>query len=400
MALFSFRHSTKTFSAKRRGADREAKVGQTAAHLRYITRDRAARVVLRARVENSDRKTAKHAEASAQKRRGRVAERFIIALPSETTPDEREQLGRAFANNLTHGKAGYVLAIHDKSGNDRRNPHMHLIAFDAFESSGGRGRPRSVLGMARKGAVERTAAMWAKTHNQMMNAWGYAETSMISHQSNEARGIDRIPTIHEGPTSRKMAKEGKCPQSKPEWRKIDCGHSRRDANSLIRKINKLKEETENEGRDHRLGGDNESNEQARETSWAEQRPNTGRSCGSPTQSKTPIRGTHFASKNSRRIGTELGGNNYKTRPPHPATVQDTKELSKHLDNHPPFLRRCRERHFRCFWHNLIILRDTLLARNRCIDRPFDGAGNDLMNDPTTKKMWRQSSTKHASLRTR
>lgn len=101
MALFSFRHSTKTFSAKREGAAREAKPGQMAAHLRYITRPKAARVILRRRVETTDRHTAKTAEDRAEKRKGRVAERFIIALPVEVTHAQREALANAFAEKLT-----------------------------------------------------------------------------------------------------------------------------------------------------------------------------------------------------------------------------------------------------------------------------------------------------------
>ncbi|WP_299637443.1 hypothetical protein [uncultured Ruegeria sp.] len=47
MALFSFRHSVKTFSPKRTAEARAAKHGQTAATLRFITRPTAARIVLR-----------------------------------------------------------------------------------------------------------------------------------------------------------------------------------------------------------------------------------------------------------------------------------------------------------------------------------------------------------------
>lgn len=52
MALFSFRHLVKTFSDKRSAASRAAKHGQTAAHLKYVTRPKAARVVIRARLAN------------------------------------------------------------------------------------------------------------------------------------------------------------------------------------------------------------------------------------------------------------------------------------------------------------------------------------------------------------
>lgn len=150
MALFSFRHSVRTFSPKRAKNERAAEHGQTLAHLRYITRPSAARVVHRERVAD-DAEAARAAEQAAEKRGGRVAERFILALPVEATAEQRVALARAYAEELTQGVAGYVLAIHDARGNDARNPHCHLVAFDAFERTGGRGRPRSVLGMAREG---------------------------------------------------------------------------------------------------------------------------------------------------------------------------------------------------------------------------------------------------------
>ena len=115
MALFSFRHSVKTFSEKRTDDSRVAKVGQTAAHLRYITRPQVARTVLCERLTSqTGPETAIDAEDAAQQRKGRVCERFIVALPVEATPDQREALTRAFAEKLTGGVAGYVAAIHDK----------------------------------------------------------------------------------------------------------------------------------------------------------------------------------------------------------------------------------------------------------------------------------------------
>lgn len=255
MALFSFRHSVKTFSPKCESADRVAREGQTASHLRYITREAAARVVLRERLDHlDDTEQARSAERAAMKRRGRVCERFIIALPVEASETQREDLARRFANELSQGKAGFVLAIHDKAGNDIRNPHFHLVAFDHHERSGGRGRPRSVLGMARKNAVEQKAKLWADIHNEMMRTWGFRQDSMISHLSFSERGVDQIPQIHEGPAARNIAARGSAVQSKPEWRHVDAGHSRADANQVIKEINQLKRKASH---DIRLGSGNE-----------------------------------------------------------------------------------------------------------------------------------------------
>lgn len=341
---------------------REAKPGQMVAHLNYITRQKAARIVIRRRVGTNDRRTAKTAEDSAQKRKGRVAERFIIALPVEASHEQREALASAFAEKLTNGKAGFVFAIHDKAGNDTNNPHMHLVAFDVFEKTGGRGRPRSVIGMARKGAVERTAAMWAGIHNEMMQAWGYSERSVISHQSNEARGIERIPTIHEGPTARKMAGDKKTLNSKVEWRRVDAGHSRRDANRLIREINNLKDQISNARRQNRLGGHDEGDRPAFQASRPKQRTDIGRSGGSTSQSKGPNRSPDCPRKGAGGIagphfGQEHKGKNSRNFCP-PTEHINTAPLA----NRPPFLVRRRRRRIGRIWHELMMLRDTLKTR--------------------------------------
>ncbi len=247
MALFSFRHSVKTFSDKRSAEARAARHGQTAAHLRYITRPKAARVVFRERLAYpKDAQVAAAAEREAEARKGRVCERFILALPVEATPEQREALVRAFCEALTKGSAGYVAAIHDQHGNDIRNSHAHIVAFDVQVKGGGRGRPRSTIGMARKNAVEETAALWADIHNRMMAAWGYGAESRISHLSHAARGIDRVPQIHEGAASRHMFAQGAAPAINADWHHMDGGHTRAEANALIREINRLKEETEHD----------------------------------------------------------------------------------------------------------------------------------------------------------
>lgn len=260
MALFSFRHSVKTYSPKCEDPTRVARAGQTHAHMRYITRPSAARVVIRERLDQpSDQAQAQMAEQAAEKRKGRVCERFIAALPAEASPEERVALARRFADELTRGTAGYILAVHDKAGNDVRNPHFHLVAFDRHETTGGRGRPRSVVGMARKNAVETWAARWAAMHNDMMQGWGYGPESEISHLSYADRNIDLIPEIHEGPAARHLILHGAQPESKATWRRVDAGQTRAEANKVIREINQLRRQEHHEPT-YRLGSGDAGNQ--------------------------------------------------------------------------------------------------------------------------------------------
>ncbi|WP_171183785.1 MobA/MobL family protein [Ruegeria sp. HKCCC2117] len=365
MALFSFRHSVKTFSEKCRSADRVAKPGQTAAHLRYITRSLAAREVISSRMDGSSMSAlAASVEKEAEKRKGRVCERFIIALPTEATQEQRAVLAKRFADELTQGKAPYILAIHDTAGNDAQNPHFHLVAFDQHVATGGRGRPRSVIGMARKNAIEKWARCWEEIHNDMMISWGFGPESMISHTSFAKRGIEKIPEIHEGPAARRMAKRKSLTPSKTEWKRIDAGQSRIQANVLIREINELKEKTEIEAA-NRLGSRNAGNTKQGNRSGPPLRTRSRRGIGITL-------GAGEAEKEACRRPGALAGDR---EPPWLANrsserLEKTSELSQHRSprkaeitdpihpDRPPF----RHRRFRRVFLELTMLRDTLLVR--------------------------------------
>lgn len=372
MALFSFRHSVRTFSEKRTSTARVAQHGQTAAHLRYITRPKAARIVLRERLrEATDAKTANVVEKEAEARKGRVCERFIIALPIEATPAQREALVRAFCEEITHGLAGYIAAIHDKSGNDTSNPHVHIAAFDVQVKTGGRGRPRSTLGMARKNAVEKTAALWATIHNQMMDGWGYGPDSRISHLSYAARGIDRIPQIHEGAGSRAIARKGETASRKAEWHHIDEGHSRAEANALIREINDTKE-TENaanhEQSQHRLGKNDEEHRRECTSGGHYDRTSSERSCGGNSDTSTTVAAFEPPGRDGRRNQDEAASTT-STTPPFATTASNSPP--------PPFagVRDIYSRAvLRRVYRELVMIRDTLRARFKFKSQSFTKTG--------------------------
>ena len=357
MALFSFRHSVKTFSPKRETGAREAVLGQTQAHLRYITRATAARVVLRERLEGADNTVADEAEASAAKRGGRVAERFIIALPREATAEQRVALVQGFAEALTDGEAGFIAAIHDQAGNDIANPHFHLVAFDKHIKGGGRGRPRSVLGFARKNAVEGAAALWADTHNTLMTCWGYGPQVRVSPMSFEAQGIDRLATIHEGATARRMEADGKTPTSKPEWHHIDAGQSRGAANDLIREINALAKGEGNEATDG-LGAGLHRHAEMGEAGGRQDRAAPWGSCGTDS---TRAPSFLFDGGDGPRVETPP----FLTAPCIADTAAaGTADNPTSLRPHPSRLPWIRFRRVRRVFVDLMFFRDSLLAAIR------------------------------------
>lgn len=365
MALFSFRHSVKTFSEKRSCAKRAAMHGQTEAHLRYITRPQAARVVLRSRLSNmSDKELARNSEKDAEKRKGRVCERFILALPIEASFEQREILVRSYCEAITKGVAGYVAAIHDKHGNDVNNPHVHIVAFDTHIKGEGRGRPRSTLGMARKNAVEEAAALWVKVHNFKMREWGYGPSSTITRLSYADRGIAQIPQIHEGVASRKMAEKGWKSEIKKDWHRVDAGHSRAEANRLIREINILTKETEqDEARYDRLGNDHESDRGSRTGCREDDRA----SSGGPGRDKSPIALPWTTVASARKDAGCRPASQEPATTSSPPFVSNGAPCSAQV---PPPLMHRRVRPWgsiRRVFHELVMWRDTLSARSRKAD---------------------------------
>ena len=151
----------------------------------------------------------------------------VIAHPAR---DYHQIRHLGYAEQMSMGIAGYVAAIHDQHGNDTMNPHAHFVLFDVQQKTGGRGRPKSTLGFARKNAIENAAQAWSELHNRMMRGWGFGAESEISHLSFVDRGIDRIPTIHEGASSRATTEAKKA--SKEKWKHIDQGHTRAEANAV------------------------------------------------------------------------------------------------------------------------------------------------------------------------
>ncbi|WP_457650688.1 MobA/MobL family protein [Profundibacter sp.] len=358
MALFSFRHSVKTFSEKCVSESRIAKAGQTLAHLRYITRRQAAREVICKRLNGGDiETTAILAEQEAQRRKGRVCERFVIALPVEATAEQRSALALAYAQRLSKGIAGFVIGIHDQNGNDKNNPHAHFVFFDVQQKSGGRGRPKSVLGLARKNAIETSAELWANLHNEMMKSWGFGPGSNITHLSFADRGIDKVPTIHEGAGARHLNAKTNTP--KPKWKHIDQGHSRAEANQIIREINHLKEK-DNE-RNNRLGKDNAPDRAERCSIGPQQRERDSRDSASAKRTGPPF----FGGQESFETGQTVSRAAKRKPPPY---SRNSKLYQKQKQPTEPnvYIRVRRSFHrrhsIRRIFRELVMMRDTLKSR--------------------------------------
>ena len=151
---------------------------------------------------------------------GRLFKRVEVALPTALTADEQRELAVGFARHLTDGEQlPYTLAIHAGEGT---NPHCHLLISertnDGLERSADQwfrrynpdhpeqGGARKTTALHPKAWLEETREAWAAQTNQALERAGHE--IRIDHRSLEAQGLERLPSLHLGPTVAAMEARG------------------------------------------------------------------------------------------------------------------------------------------------------------------------------------------------
>jgi len=204
MAIYSLSHST----IGRTTHD----AGTAGAHLGYITRASACRIVISEHIPTATPGTKGGAartwmdeQESKDRKNARVVDKLMLALPKELNETARVQVVRTFIHELANGKAvPFFAAIHDKADTkDAANPHAHIVIRDRCPETG-KGR---VIGMSEKGSTERAREVWERVCNAALMAEG--SEARIDRRSLNAQGIDRAPQVHEGPTARQIQSKGK-----------------------------------------------------------------------------------------------------------------------------------------------------------------------------------------------
>ena len=233
MAIYSLNH-------KPVGKSTQDRPYTTGAHVNYITRERALGHLDGARLP-VDRDGARgffNRAEDAGRKNGRVADKLMLALPKELTPEQRHELVRGYAEEITGGKAPWLAAHHDM-GKDAANPHCHLLIRDKDPETG-----RRVFGTTERGSTQRLRDLWQNHTNQALERAGRPER--VDARTLKAQGIDREPQVHEGPRNRAFQERGRKPVSRPrnfrngpgaktpnrrvDYPAIDRGRSRREFN--------------------------------------------------------------------------------------------------------------------------------------------------------------------------
>jgi hypothetical protein len=236
MAIYSLHHSSI-------GKTTQAKPHTAAAHVRYITRSSATSRIEARRMPDKPHKAAMFmVEAeNIDRKNARVSDKLLLALPRELDGEQRAQLVREFAEEITQGRAPWLAAFHDR-GKDASNPHVHLVIRDRDPATGKR-----VAGLSEKGTTGRLRVLWEQYANRALAQAGRQER--IDHRTLQAQGIRREPTVHEGPRAQQMDRRGARARSRMrryrnrpgarrayrevDYAAIDAGRSRPDYNRQI-----------------------------------------------------------------------------------------------------------------------------------------------------------------------
>lgn len=178
-----------------------------------------------------------------------LAREMNIALPKELTHQEQEKLAIEFCEEV-FVKDGMVadLSIHR---DDEENPHFHvMLTMRPFQLDGTWGSKQVkvkeiVNGKQQVRGVHTTdwntkekliywRKQWANYANRALERNRCPER--ITHLSNTDRGLETLPTIHEGYIARQMQKEGKTSE------RVEINKERRAYNRVVVQLAEAKEE--------------------------------------------------------------------------------------------------------------------------------------------------------------
>lgn len=161
------------------------------------------------------------AEQAEKRKDARTAREWVIALPSELSGEQRQELAREFGAELASRYGVAVdIAIHkpDREG-DNRNHHAHVMTTTRKVSRDASGqvvlgdkadielsdKARRKADPEKGGAADEVKAireLWAEKANAALERAGL--DARIDHRSLKAQGIDREATQHLGPHATEM----------------------------------------------------------------------------------------------------------------------------------------------------------------------------------------------------
>lgn len=147
-------------------------------------------------------------EAAETRKNSQVCKELLLALPHELTDEQRKELVHRWAQRELVGLgmvADVCIHLPDQQG-DQRNHHAHILITTrrlTDDGSGFAGKDRS---WNDKDLLQHWRKSWAEAVNACYLKHGHAVE--WSHESYEARGLDRVATVHLGPAASEMERKG------------------------------------------------------------------------------------------------------------------------------------------------------------------------------------------------
>ena len=179
------------------------------------------------------------AELFEKRSNSRTAREFDIALPTELTNPQKQELVRNFVqDNFVNKGLVADLAFHEI---DTHNPHVHIMITTRTVDENGLGaKDRS---LDKKDFLLKLRESWATYTNDALESIGSSEK--IDHRTLEEQNINRIPQIHLGANVAAMMKRGIATERGDEYLEIQTTNQQIEAleKQLVAVENSIKTET-------------------------------------------------------------------------------------------------------------------------------------------------------------
>ena len=132
-------------------------------------------------------------EKNEKRSDARLARELEFSLPKELDQNQQLEMTREFFDK-NFVKKNYVVdfSLHNKDG----NPHVHGMVTDRQVDKDGNFSKKKDRSMNDKNKIFEWRKSWEEIQNKYLERAGLDER--VSCESYEARGIKKIPTIHEG----------------------------------------------------------------------------------------------------------------------------------------------------------------------------------------------------------
>jgi ATP-dependent exoDNAse (exonuclease V) alpha subunit len=143
-------------------------------------------------------------EASEKRKDSQLCREVEVALPKELSREEQRELVRDFVQEQFVAR-GMVADVSIHRG-DENNPHAHVMLTTREVDPGGAGFGSKAREWNSNELLKEWREGWAERANRALERAGLRER--IEHRSFASRGIDREPTVHEGPNVREMEARG------------------------------------------------------------------------------------------------------------------------------------------------------------------------------------------------